>query len=182
MALLLAPLYTRLRRDQVLEHFVRGQVYHDIRDHPGDHYSSIRARVGISNGVLAYHLHMLERQGFVRAERDGVLKRFYPAGVLVPQETGIRLSRVQQRIVDVVGASPSITQEEIAKRTGASHQLVSHNVRVLERLGLLTGRREGRVVRWEPVPDDPVRARGPTANQATPLAIPVHEAEMRGDR
>jgi predicted transcriptional regulator len=40
-------------------------------------YSSIKEELQISNGTLSYHLKMMEKENFIKSERDGLYKRFY---------------------------------------------------------------------------------------------------------
>src|SRR6266702_4746015 len=56
----LFPLYTRLKKEEVLDHFVRGQVFGVIKAEPGTNFTEIRDDLGLSNGTLAYHLRTLE--------------------------------------------------------------------------------------------------------------------------
>lgn len=76
LTLLFIPLYTRIKKEEVLDHFVRGQIYGVIKSKPGIHYSEIMRQIGIGNGTLSYHLHMLEKQGFIKSINDGRLKHF----------------------------------------------------------------------------------------------------------
>jgi hypothetical protein len=65
---LVIPLYTKIRREEVLDHFTRGRIYGMIESSPGVHYTLIKKKVGVGNGTLTYHLSTLEREGFIRAE------------------------------------------------------------------------------------------------------------------
>jgi len=59
---LLIPLYTRIQKEDVLDQFVRGEVYGFIKTKPGVHYNQIIRELNVKNGTLSYHLHMLEKQ------------------------------------------------------------------------------------------------------------------------
>jgi predicted transcriptional regulator len=48
---------------------VRGEIYDFIIKNPGIRYRELIRLVGISNGVLTYHLGMLEKFGEIRVER-----------------------------------------------------------------------------------------------------------------
>jgi predicted transcriptional regulator len=137
------PLYSRLKKDDLLDHFVRGQIYGFIQSHPGEHYNHIKQALDVTNGTLSHHLRALEIQGFVRSQRDGTYKRFYPTDMKVPRTKGIQLSDLQIAIVDAIRQSPGISQKEIARREGISQQTVSYNLSVLGRMGILDVSREG---------------------------------------
>ena len=143
LKILVVPLYSRLKKDELLEHFVRGQIYGRIMSHPGEHYNHIKAKLGVTNGTLSHHLRTLELQGYIKSHRDGTYKRFYPTGMKIPRKKGIQLSDLQIGIVDAIRQSPGISQKEIAKREGISQQSVSYNLAILERMGTLDSVRDG---------------------------------------
>jgi len=137
------PLYSRLKKDEMLDHFVRGQIYGYIMSHPGEHYNHIKSKLDVTNGTLSHHLRALEFQGYIKSQRDGTYKRFYPTDMKIPRTKGIKLSDLQLGIIDAIRQSPGLSQKDIARREGLSQQTVSYNLSVLERMGLLDSSREG---------------------------------------
>jgi len=146
--LILFPLYSRLKKEEVLDHFVRGQIYGYIMSHPGEHYNSLKDALKVTNGTLAHHLRTLEMQGFIKADRDGVFKRFYPVEVQIPRHRGIRLSDLQHHMLTMIRSDGGPTQQDIAVRLGVSQQTVSYNLRHLNREGLVRMEKEGRMKRY----------------------------------
>jgi predicted transcriptional regulator len=143
MKSLVMPLYSRLKKDELLDHFVRGQIYGFIMSHPGEHYNHIKSKLEVTNGTLSHHLRALEFQGYIKSQRDGTYKRFYPTDMKVPRTKGIQLSDLQLGIVDAIRQSPGISQKDIALREGISQQSVSYNLSLLERMGILDSARDG---------------------------------------
>ena len=141
---LVFPLYSRIRKEDVLDHFVRGQIYGYIRANPGVHFNLLRASLRVNNGTLAHHLRTLEVQGFVKSRRDRMLKRFYAMDVNIPNDEGIRLSDLQARILDLVSVGSGSTQAEIADRLNVSQQAISYNLRMMSREGMIAIERTGR--------------------------------------
>jgi DNA-binding MarR family transcriptional regulator len=146
--LLVFPLYSRIRKEDVLDHFVRGQIYGYIRANPGVHFNLLRASLRVNNGTLAHHLRTLEVQGFVKSRRDRMLKRFYAMDVNIPDEGGIRLSDLQAQILDMVGGGSGTTQTEIAQRLNVSQQAISYNLRMMNKEGMIAVERIGREHRY----------------------------------
>ncbi|TLZ53349.1 MAG: winged helix-turn-helix transcriptional regulator [Methanobacteriota archaeon] len=146
--LVLFPLYSRLKKEEVLDHFVRGQIYGYIMSHPGDHYNSVRDALKVTNGTLAHHLRTLEIQGFIKADRDGIYKRFYPVEMQIPRDKGIRLSDLQHNMLGLIRSDGGPTQQEIADRLAVSQQTVSYNLRHLAREGLVRMEKDGRARRY----------------------------------
>lgn len=143
---LVFPLYSRIKREEVLDHFVRGQIYGYIRANPGVHFNMLRSSLRVNNGTLAHHLRTLEMQGFVKSRRDGMFRRFYAVDVKVPDD-GIRLSDLQARILGMI-ALDGATQAEIADKLKISQQAVSYNLRMMGREGMILVERTGREHRY----------------------------------
>jgi len=147
---LVFPLYSRLKKEEVLDHFVRGQIYGYIVSHPGQHYNLLRQDLRVTNGTLSHHLRTLEMMGFIKSARDGVFKRFYPVEVSIPQARGVKLSDLQSSILDLVRGSGGPTQAEIAARLDVTQQTVSYNLRTLSREGAIRLEKDGRNIRYYP--------------------------------
>lgn len=145
---LIFPLYTRLKKEEVLDHFVRGQIYGFVMSHPGAHYNAIKQHLKVTNGTLSHHLRTLEMQGFLKSRRDGTLKRFYPIDVQVPRSEGIKLSDLQMGIIEMIKEKDGPTQGEISRKMGISQQSTSYNLRNLSREGILRFEKEGRLKRY----------------------------------
>jgi DNA-binding CsgD family transcriptional regulator len=139
---LVIPLYTRLKRGKILDHFLRGQVYGFIKANPGAHYNLIRRTLDINNGALAYHIAVLEREKFIRSRMDGTLKRFYPSDMNLPQ--GHELTEMERTIIDIIRSNPGFSQKEIALTIGSSPQVVNYHIKSLARTHVLKLTRVGK--------------------------------------
>jgi DNA-binding MarR family transcriptional regulator len=141
------PLYTKIKHNETLDNFVRGQVYGHVRSKPGTHLNEIRRTLKVGNGHLIYHLSVLEREDFIRSKKDGRMKRFYPTKMKIPEETGIKLSSTQQNILDYLETHPFSDQTRIVRGIGKSQQVVSYNLNTLIRTNLiLEEKRRGKKV------------------------------------
>ncbi|UCE37000.1 MAG: winged helix-turn-helix transcriptional regulator [Thermoplasmata archaeon] len=140
---LFLPLYVRLKKKDVLSHFTRGQIFGYIQANPGTHYNAIIQDLRLHNGVGAYHLQVLEREGFIRSLRDGIYKRFYPSTMRIPEKR-LHLSRIQRDIFEIIQKHPGITQKQISKLLDESKQVVNYHVKILEGAGLIRLERAGR--------------------------------------
>lgn len=138
------PLYSRIKKDEVLDHFVRGQIYGYIVSNPGKHYNSIREKLKVTNGTLSYHLRTLEVQGFIKSRKESIYRRFYPIEMKFPRDKGVKLSDMQITILATLRRRPAPTQKDIAEDLGISQQVASYNLRILARKGLVQVRKEGR--------------------------------------
>jgi uncharacterized membrane protein/predicted transcriptional regulator len=143
---LFLPLYSKIRKDEVLDRYLRGKIHGYIIANPGEHYSSIKAQLKLKNGTLAYHLRVLEREGYIKSARDGVFKRFYPMDAAIPRKKK-EFSSIQEIVLENIRGAPGITQNALARKMGVSTQVVNYHVRQLAAAGILHLERVGRETR-----------------------------------
>ena len=143
LTLLFVPLYVRLKHDEVLDNYIRGQIHGYIIANPGDHYNSIRDGLELSNGIVAHHLATLEREGLIQSMRDGMYKRFFPANAKLPPEDEGHFN-IQKRIVAIIKNNPGISQKEIAQKVGVSSPTVNYHVSVLATARMIRVEKVGR--------------------------------------
>ncbi len=142
---LLLPFYSRIQKEDVLDQFVRGQIYGFIKTNPGAHYNQILRQVGVKNGTLSYHLGVLEKTELIQSRREGLKYRaFYPSGMNFPKAERFRLTDLQIRIINVIGSHPGMTQKEIAGLLGQKPQTINYNIKVLDQAGLIEVEKKGR--------------------------------------
>jgi DNA-binding MarR family transcriptional regulator len=142
------PLYSRLKKEEVLDQFTRGRIYEYIRNNPGDHYNSIKQELNLNNGVLAYHLKTLEREDYIKSTRDGIYKRFYPLDVKVQRVNGFGIRSVQGRIIMHLIQNPGLTQREISGALNISQQVVSYHLNLMMETGHIRAKRQGKTYRY----------------------------------
>lgn len=142
---LLIPMYTRIQKEDVLDQFVRGEIFGFIKTNPGVHYNEIMRELDMKNGTLSYHLYMLEKTGMIKSRREGVrFRAFYPTGMKFPENERYRLTELQMKIIKNIRENPGVNQKWIAKTLGEKHQTISYNVKVLQQAGLVSLRKKGR--------------------------------------
>ncbi len=141
--------HTRLVREHILQRKVRLLMYESIRGHPGSSFTEIRDALGLRNGVAAYHLRVLEKQGLVHTEKGNHHRWYYPNGD-VSQWRDLPLSPLQRSLVEKVGETPGIGIRELARSVNHHHASVAYNVKGLVREGVLRMEREGRKVHCFP--------------------------------
>ena len=139
------PLYTRLDKEDVLDQFVRGQIYGYIKTNPGAHYNQIRREIDVKNGTLAYHLRVLEKTELIKSRKEGVRYRaFYPVGHKFPKKERFRLTNLQYRILKTIEKNEGLTQKDISAHLQKKPQTINYNIKVLQKAGLIELKRIGR--------------------------------------
>ena len=130
-----AFLFFRLRREHALEHFMRGRIFEVVRSTPGITFSEVRDRLGLSNGVAAYHLMVLEKMGLTLSRKDGRLRLYFSHDApekVVKQH----LSPLQYAILDAL--SDSLKRPvELAIELRTSRQRVAYNLKRLQKAGFI---------------------------------------------
>ncbi len=142
--MLIVPLYTKIRKERVLDHFVRGQIYGYILANPGEHYNAIKHALGLTNGSLAHHLRTLEREEFVKSRKFGLYRRFYPKHMRIPEDGDFRMNSIRRSIVDVIDENPGISQKEIAMAMNITPPTVNYHIGILANAKTIRVVREGR--------------------------------------
>jgi predicted transcriptional regulator/predicted GH43/DUF377 family glycosyl hydrolase len=137
------PLAFGRRKNNLLDNFVRGQIYQYIKENPGGYFSSIMNATGATNGNLTHHLFMLERAGYIKHEADGRRVCFYTKDTPFPKGDGIRYSALQVRILEQITKMPGINQTKLAKMLAMKKQTVAYNIWVLVDYGVIEVRKIG---------------------------------------
>ena len=136
-------LYSRISQDRVLDNYTRGQIHGYILANPGGHFSSIKAALDLNNGTLAYHLQRLQTERLVKSAFDGTHRRFYPAGMKVPEPVKDGLTEVQRMIVSLTIERPGISQRELGSLMGLSPATVNFHIERLAAKGVVRRERAG---------------------------------------
>jgi len=146
----LIPLYSKLRPEHILNNRLRKRIYVYVQNHPGEHFRSILSHLNLTNGTLAHHLYTLEKEDLIRSQRDGLYRRFYPAGYQIDPGQ-VSLTIIQKRIMDKVTEEPGLSQKEISEKLDLSNSTVNYNIKSLRDKELIEVRKEGKSTQIYPL-------------------------------
>lgn len=150
---LLAPLYARIHRDEVLEHPVRDDILSTVSQEPGISASELGRRTQCGWGTLVYHLSVLEREKMVWSAREGRHRRYFAQGRVNYSDRdaiGLLRNTSSRRLADAVRASPGIIQKDLSRILSLSPSTIAWHVDRLEGAGLILKEADGRQVRYYP--------------------------------
>lgn len=120
---LLLPLFTRLRREDLLKNPVRARLFARIEAQPGVHLRALDAHAGVGSGAVRHHLGQLVRHGLVREARVGARLRYWPAEGAPREETppaeALRDARLRA-VHDLLSREPGLSVRRAAERLGMS--------------------------------------------------------------
>lgn len=126
-------LYSRIRKEEALDHPARRELLRLVTAKPGIHLRALVAALG-GFGRTAYHLARLEEFGFVTSRLDGLHRRFYPAGHALDERT---TAPTRERVLAAVARRPGIHPGGVARVLGLSRQLAAYHVGQLVAAGLV---------------------------------------------
>ena len=120
---------------------VRDEIYNSITKNPGIRYRELLRQVGISNGVLTYHLEMLERSGKIQVERhsNNRVTRYFVANISKQDSNIISClrSRVTRNTMIFVFQNEFCTFNEIVDHVGKAPSTTSWHIKRLRQAGIL---------------------------------------------
>ncbi|MHB8606576.1 MAG: winged helix-turn-helix transcriptional regulator [Thermoplasmatota archaeon] len=148
--MLALPLYSRIGRQEVLQHGKRDEIYTLIRSEPGIHAHDISTRANIGWGTTVYHLKLLEDHQLVVAKRQGRYKRFFvAAGGSAAREAFAALRNdTSAMIARYIHANAGTGQKELCEALDLAPSLVSWHIDRLEEAQLVKKVKDGRRVRY----------------------------------
>lgn len=139
-------LYSRIPREELLEHEARVEIQAIVADDPGIHLRGVEDEVG-GYGRTNHHLYQLERGGLLKSRREGMYLRFYPVG-FDPGERGPR--SMKEFVLDMISKVPGIHASEIARRLDTSRQRVAYHVKTLLEEARIEAKEGDRIIHLYP--------------------------------
>jgi predicted transcriptional regulator len=103
--------------------------------------------LGIGNGTLSHHLHMLEKMNMIKSRQEGIKHRaFYMTSVQYPEKEQFRFTKLQSEILKLINEHSGITEKEIIEKLGEKQQTISYNIKMLQRKNILRLEQKGREI------------------------------------
>lgn len=158
---IIAPLYTKLRKDDVLRVPARESLFRAIRESPGIHFLELRRVVGergtpVAFGALAYHLSQLERFQLVTSKRAGRYRRYFETAAVGGDAARIALIQTQPMplVARAVLGRPGASQAELHAllwvALPVTRQALAYHLRRLEAKELVVRESRGRSTAYKP--------------------------------
>ena len=138
----LSPLYSKTRKEAILDNFTRGKIFQFIVDHPGTHFRRIRNELSLNVGVTTFHLKKLETEGLVKSQRIGLKKCFYQGDKNIPS-----VPSIEKQVLAMIRKNPGITQKELAKKLDISTSTIHDYIKRMRLINRIRTERNGRETR-----------------------------------
>jgi predicted transcriptional regulator len=135
----------------LLDQPTRLEINNFVKSNPGVHFRGICDGLGLSVGVVQYHLSLLERAGFITGYSDGQNKRFFEAGVFAQSDMKL-ISLVRHetaaKILAILSQTPSVLHRDLACSLGVSSQALTWQMNQLKKTGLINAEETGVNVKY----------------------------------
>ena len=127
------------------------RVLQFIKQNPGSHLRQIKKELKISMGTVQYHLQMLEKEGKIVSEKQGLFRHYFLVGLFQQNEKNILKILKQEtarEIIMFIIERTNPTQTDLVKRLEISAASVSLNLGKLIELGLINEIKDGKFKRY----------------------------------
>jgi len=135
-----------MRPEEILDSFIRGKILGYIRANPGCHYNLIKQDLKLHNGTLIHHLDTLERNGYVKSARDGLLRRFFPGDLKIPPGR-FYMNPMQKSMSKYIREHPGVSQAALTRGLYLEPHVVRYHIRILKEAQILRVEDDGRRTR-----------------------------------
>lgn len=181
---IVAPLFSRIQKDDLLEQENREMLHSLIQDNPGIGLMELASATDLGWGTVVYHTGRLQASGLIASFKNGQNRHFFINGhpaakdkkriAVLRNETAIGLARA-------VYGTDGPTQSDLGRSLDIKGPTVTKYIKRLEAEGLVTTELDGRTKRVHPTPDlGPVLAHFEdieTVNTHAGLLVEVHRKE-----
>ncbi|MBN1390579.1 MAG: winged helix DNA-binding protein [Candidatus Thermoplasmatota archaeon] len=136
--------------DRILQNDIRRSIYKHIMKYPGVQFTVLKDIFGIPEGTLRYHIRYLERKKKVRSDMHEGRRCYYTVDPdRTPLNATMKLSPVQERILNTVRKRRGITQKSLCEETSTNRFTLMYNLKKLVSYGLLRRYSKGREVHYQ---------------------------------
>jgi predicted transcriptional regulator len=122
------------------ENCTRTEIYNFISDNPGVQFRAICSGLGLSIGVVQFHLVQLQKNGLITSIRKGRYKRFFAAHKFTRSEIEtiamVKLNTVRN-ILKALLEGKRVSHHELAVRLSISSQGLTWQMKRLRESGLI---------------------------------------------
>jgi predicted transcriptional regulator len=136
---ILVPLFSRLRREDLLENPHRQRMYEAIKESQGICYCELMRRLDTTYGLLSFHLQRLEDAALVKSHRVRGRRHLFTSD-FEPDNRSLLANGRQKQILGYLKSAREASQADIAEALGISRSTVSYHLRALSLLGLVAER------------------------------------------
>jgi predicted transcriptional regulator len=134
-----------------LDQPTRHEIYSYIQDNPGVHFRGVCSGLGLSVGVVQYHLNVLEHAGLICSVTDGQNRRYFERCAYTKMD--LQLASMLRhgtagQILLILAQNGSSLHRDIAVSLGVTSQALTWQMAKLKETGLVSAEKVGVNVRY----------------------------------
>ncbi|MCW4019571.1 MAG: winged helix-turn-helix transcriptional regulator [Candidatus Bathyarchaeota archaeon] len=136
---------------ELLNQPTRIDIYNYVLANPGVHFRGVCNGLGLSVGVVQYHLDVLEKSGLLISVIDGNNQRYFEANAFTKADMElVSMSRHQtaNKILTILTQNGSTLHRDLATSLGITSQALSWQMNKLEKADLVNAEKTGINVRY----------------------------------
>jgi len=127
------------------------EIYNFVKKNPGIHFRGICNGLGLSIGVVQYHLDLLTSAGLLSVCNDGRCKRFFGSKIFTETDMKtislLRHDTTRKILTDLL-QSDSVFHRDLARMLGITSQALTWQMNRLRKAGLVEAVKEGMSVKY----------------------------------
>jgi len=182
LGLPLLGLFSRIDKDELLEHERRARIYELIKQNPGIHLSEIARELEYAWGTTLHHLRKLRADHLILFKDVGHHKSFFINGSGLSEIQMQAMSLIKNgtlaHLAQYLELHPRVSLKELSEALNISPPLAAFHIRKLEKAGFVSKVRDGKSVRLSTTQALPAGFFGGIAQNAataapTPVAVPA---------
>ena len=131
---------------------IRERIIQFVNDFPGIRYRELLRITGVSNGVLSYHLNLLDNSGKVRVHRvNNRVTRYFSHDVSIVESyvIGILRQNTTRKIIIYILESGPCGFNDIVKYTKKVHSTISWHLSRLKDANIIKVRKQNELYYYE---------------------------------
>ncbi len=143
------PMFSRIRKEDLLEHPVRGDLFEAIQADPGIHFQELVRRIGKGRGTTEHHLRKLVAAELLVETTNKGFNCFFPKGEVdrhLMAAAPLLKGEGGRNVLNAICRQPGTVALQVAEHLGMSTSTVNYHIKRLTGAGLVSTERQGRFV------------------------------------
>ena len=153
-SILIIPLYSKIEKDDILDHPNRQKIYSHLYGNPGINLTTLHRNMNMGYGTLVHHLNVLEKNKFIHSKKEMGFKLFHL------NDSGLRngkadmeflLSSSQNRIIEYLTENGTASRRDMEIALDINPNTIQDHLRRLREWNLVAKIGRGKDTKYEAI-------------------------------
>jgi predicted transcriptional regulator len=135
----------------LLNQSTRMAIYNYVKNNPGTHFRGLCDNLGLSVGVVQYHLTLLAKAGLISVYNDKRYRRYFKSkrfGETEMRVISLLRHETAGRILILLAENDAIFHKDLAFKLDLTSQALTWQINRLRKMGFVDNANEGMQVRY----------------------------------